>query len=263
MTTLSVWRVMNREWRDIPPGFVSERDQHGRLLILREDLRDYLNIATVCADTAEVSAYHGRERLRFVWLKAGERALIRSYRHGGIFRAVSGKMFFTRPLRPLRELAITEELRRRGVPTVEPCGACVEPVLWPFYRGWFITRELPDARDLWEAVSSNRPGEFDMAAIFRAAADGVKSLHREGVYHGDLNLKNILVRRESNAVKGYIIDFDKATLFLGRVPDRFARKNLDRLRRSLRKLDSRGQFISETHWQLFLDRYHDSRATGS
>jgi tRNA A-37 threonylcarbamoyl transferase component Bud32 len=246
----------------MPAGFISERDQHGRLLIVREELRDYLAIETVCANTAEVSAYHGRERLRCVWLKDGERALIRSYRHGGMFRAVSGKMFFTRPLRPLRELAITEELRHRGVPTVEPCGACVEPVSWPFYRGWFITRELSGARDLWEAVSGNRLGEFDTAAIFRAAADGVKLLHREGVYHGDLNLKNILVRRENNVVKGYIIDFDKATLFLGRLPDRIARKNLDRLRRSLRKLDPAGRFISEADWQHFLDRYHDSRATG-
>jgi tRNA A-37 threonylcarbamoyl transferase component Bud32 len=54
-------------------------------------------------------------------------------------------------------------------------------------------------------------------------------LHREGIYHRDLNLKNIVVRREPDGVKGYIIDLDRAMLFLGEVPMTLARRNLDRL----------------------------------
>ena len=46
-------------------------------------------------------------------------------------------------------------------------------------------------------------------------------MHREGVlYHADLNLKNILLRVENGAPVSYIIDYDKARLFLGRLPDR-------------------------------------------
>jgi 3-deoxy-D-manno-octulosonic acid kinase len=181
---------------------------------------------------------------------------VRSYCHGGLLRAVTRKVFFTWPPRPLRELAISEELRHRGVPTVEPCGACVEPLWGPFYRGWFITRELTGARDLWESVSGSLMLGFDNAAVLRAAADGVKLLHREGVYHDDLNLKNILVRREDGGLKSYIIDFDKATLFLGRLPEPIAQRNLDRLRRSARKLDPSGRYISEANWKDFLDRYY-------
>ena len=45
-------------------------------------------------------------------------------------------------------------------------------------------------------------------------------MHREGVYHADLNLKNILLRVENGAAVSYIIDYDKARLFLGRLADR-------------------------------------------
>jgi 3-deoxy-D-manno-octulosonic acid kinase len=183
--------------------------------------------------------------------------LVRPYRHGGLLGAVTRRVFFTWPPRPLRELAINEELRRRGVPTVEPCGACVEPLWGPFYKGWFISRELTGARDLWETVSGSFIVGFDNGAVLRAAADGVRRLHREGVYHDDLNLKNILLRREREGLKSYIIDFDKATLFLGPLPAAIAQRNIKRLRRSARKLDPAGRYISETHWREFLDRYND------
>lgn len=255
--------VMDWGWRFIPPGFITAHDQRGRLLVVRENLGDSLSIEMVCDKAGDVSPYHGREQLRCLRLADGERALVRSYRHGGMFHALTQNIFFTWPPRPLRELAVSEELHRRGVPTVEPCGACVEPLGGPFYRGWLITRELTGARDLWETVSSSFVRGFDTAAILRAAADGVKRLHREGVYHRDLNLKNILVRRENSGLKGYIIDFDKAELFLGRLPDQIAERNLKRLRRSARKLDPLGRYISEAAWKDFLDRYYDTSATGN
>ncbi|HEY7553502.1 MAG TPA: lipopolysaccharide kinase InaA family protein [Candidatus Binatia bacterium] len=255
--------VMDWGWRFIPPGFVTARDQRGRLLVVREILGDGLPIEMICDKTGEVSPYHGRDQLRCLRLADGERALVRSYRHGGLLRGLTRDIFFTWPPRPLRELAVSEELHHRGMPTVEPCGACVEPLWGPFYRGWFITRELTGARDLWETVSGSLVRGFDMAAILRAAADAIKLLHREGVYHRDLNMKNILVRRENSGLRCYIIDFDKATLFLGRLPDQFAERNLNRLRRSARKLDPLGRYISEAAWKDFLDRYYDTGTTGS
>jgi 3-deoxy-D-manno-octulosonic acid kinase len=230
------------------------------LLVVRENLGNSFPIETVCQGGSDMTAYRGRDALRCLRLPDGERALVRPYRHGGLFRGLTHRVFFTWPPRPLRELAISEELHRRGVPTVEPCGACVEPLGGPFYRGWFITRELTGARDLWETVSGSLILGFDNGAILRAAADGVKMLHQEGVYHDDLNLKNILVRREVSGLKSYIIDFDKASLFLGRLPQAIAQKNLDRLRRSVRKLDPTARYISEAHWQDFLDRYYDQHS---
>jgi len=92
--------------------------------------------------------------------------------------------------------------------------------------------------------------------VWRAVANSLRQLHREGVYHTDLNLKNILVRREVDGVKSYIIDFDKAVLFLGRVPPRLAERNLDRLLRSVCKLDPTRKYISETDWNRFVVWYH-------
>jgi 3-deoxy-D-manno-octulosonic acid kinase len=248
---------MDWGWRYIPPGFITERDQRGRLLVVRENLGASLAIEAVCEEGGAVSAYCGRAPLRCLRLSDGERALVRSYRHGGLLRNLTHAVFFTWPPRPLRELAISEELRHRGMPTIEPCGACVEPLWGPFYRGWFISRELTGARNLWETLSGSLVLGFDKAAILRAAADAVKRLHHEGVYHDDLNLKNILLRRENGGLKSYIIDFDKATLFLGRLPGAIAQRNLQRLRRSARKLDPSGNYISEANWQVFLERYHE------
>ena len=80
-------------------------------------------------------------------------ALIRAYRHGGFFRNVATTWFFTWPPRPFRELVLTEELRRRGLRTVEVYAACVSRPAGPFYRGWLITKQLQGAEDLWSAIS--------------------------------------------------------------------------------------------------------------
>ena len=81
-------------------------------------------------------------------------------------------------------------------------------------------------------------------------------MHREGVYHGDLNLKNILLRLENGAVTGYIIDFDKAKLYLGQLPPALIKNNLDRLVRSLRKLDPEQKYFSAAAWNDFVNLYH-------
>jgi serine/threonine protein kinase len=82
-------------------------------------------------------------------------------------------------------------------------------------------------------------------------------MHRQGVYHSDLNLKNILVRPEVQAIKSYIIDFDKAKLFLGALPAPLAENNLRRLWRSLSKLDRERKYLSSEDWRRFLEWYHE------
>jgi serine/threonine protein kinase len=170
-------------------------------------------------------------------------------------RRWSGGAFCSWPPRPFRELAITEEIRRRGIPTVEVYGACVERICGPFYRGWLVTREVRNAQDLWQAFRSGLIQELGIDRALRAVAGSLRALHREGVYHSDLNLKNILVGSEQGSVKGYIIDFDKAKLFLGDLPPQLVRRNLDRLLRSVNKLDPGRSHFSTAHWDLFVSLY--------
>ncbi len=251
-----------RVWGKIPPGFEKIEDRGGSRLILRNDQEGGLSACSwdYSTDSDGTTGLQGRGKLRNVRLRNGDMVLLRRYRHGGAFRRLTGSVFFTWPPRPFRELIITEELRRRGIPTVEVCGACVEPVWGPFYRGWLATRAIPGAQDLWAALQSGFVRDAGEERCLRAVARSVRALHREGVYHADLNLKNILVRLENGGVTGYIIDFDKAKLFPGNLPRRLAKRNLDRLLRSVCKLDPERRYFPLNRWDDFLKFYHQANA---
>ena len=206
----------------------------------------------------EASPFYGRQRLVFFRLKNGETALVRAYRHGGMLRHITGEFFFTWPPRPFKELFLTEEARRRGIPTLEIFAACVERSWGPFYRGWLVSRELNDARDLWNALQRDCHGGANRGALLRAVAQAVRRMHRLGIYHRDLNLKNILLKRGEGGVRSYIIDFDKAKLFPGEVPPGTARRNLNRLLRSARKLDPDGRFLPPEDRNLLLRFYREA-----
>jgi tRNA A-37 threonylcarbamoyl transferase component Bud32 len=254
----------DRIWGAIPPGFKKAVGKDGSRMIVRDDQE---NSVTVCAcrDFAggqEASRFAGRARLKPLKLPGGETALIRSYYHGGLFRGLTGDVFFSWPPRPFRELGITEELRRRGVPTVEVYAALVEPIWGPFYRGRLITRELRGAQDFWAACQSGFMREAGPESCLRAVARSIRALHDQGVYHGDLNLKNILVRLEPKGVGGYIIDFDKAKLVLGSLPPELAKRNLNRLLRSVRKLDPNRAYFLPAYWDQLVNFYHEANGRG-
>ena len=250
-----------RTWGVLPPGFQKVADGNGSLMVVREDVARDLAFET-CTQASQRfeatdSTLHGRARLGSLKLSNGDTALVRSYRHGGLLRFLTRDLFLSWPPRPFRELAITEEVRRRGIPTVEVYAACVRRTLGSFYRGWLVTRQLQGAQDLWEAIQSGQFHTLGAARVLQAVADGVRGLHREGVYHRDLNLKNILVRRETDGVKGYIIDFDRAVLFFGAIPPTLAQRNLNRLLRSVHKLDPAQRYFSAANWEQFVACYYD------
>lgn len=250
---------MLRRWlqRRLPVGFkmiFSER----RVIVVREGLERELEIdrwERRGLALGEESPFHGRQRLRSIHLSNDETVLVRSYHHGGIFRHLTGEFFFTWPPRPFVELALTEEARRRGIPTLEVLGAWIERIAGPVYRGWLMSRELTGARDLW-AVLQGGPCEGE--ALFRAVAQSVRRMHRRGIYHADLNLKNILIRQEGEKIVSYLIDLDKARLFAGEVPRRKAQRNLRRLLRSACKLDPDRRFFSNERWELLVRSYQEA-----
>ena len=244
-------------WGNIPAGFTKVTDGQGCWLVVRDDKMQCIS-AGVCRSGGETKPgrFKGRERLRSICLGNGDKALIRTYRHGGVLRHWTGGVFCSWPPRPFRELAITEEIRRRGIPTVETYGACVEQLWGPFYRGWLVTRELTDAQDLWQAFKMGLVQELGIDRILRAVADSLRALHREGVFHTDLNLRNILISKEQGCVKGYIIDFDKAKRVSGNLPPELVRRNINRLLRSINKLDPARTVFSTAYWDQFVNFYY-------
>jgi hypothetical protein len=248
-------------WGEIPEGFRKTHLGGRRTIAVRESAEEKLGLEKLAVGRSlegEESRFHGRGRLRVFNLGDGTKALVRSYRHGGVLRALTGDLFFTWPPRPLRELSVTEAARKRGVPTVEILAAGVERVCGPLYRGWLATREIQGARDVWAVVQGDDFAGGSKHALLEAVARAVRSMHRSGVYHRDLNLKNILARRESERLESYIIDLDKSRLFPGDVPAAMAEKNLARLGRSIRKLDPAGRYLSGSDWDLFLKFYREA-----
>ena len=248
-------------WGELPEGYKKIRVGRSQVLAVREDMEKFL-VAELAADRPgkEPSSFYGRGRLAFLKLDGGGNALARPYRHGGLLGGFTGPFFFTWPPRPFRELWITEAARRRGVPTVEVLAASVERVCGPLYRGRLVTRELEGARDAWAILHQEGLPEDAKEPLLAAMARAVRTLHRRGVYHGDLNLKNILVRREGEGFKSYVIDFDKSRLYSGDIPVAQAERNLARLSRSILKLDPGRRYLSARDWEVFLARYRETGA---
>jgi len=248
-------------WGDTPIGFKTISPERMWMMMIREGLEPCLGPEELMEENElakAASPFFGRDRLRFFRMDNGETALVRAYRHGGLLRALTGDFFFTWPPRPFRELAVTEEVRRRGILTLEIVGAWVKRAWGPFYRGWLVTRELSGAHDLWAALGSHLYVGEDGMCLLRSVAQSLRRMHGRGVYHRDLNLKNILVRREKDGIRSYIIDFDKARLFSEEVPPKKAERNLNRLLRSVCKLDPERRRLSREDWDLFLRFYREA-----
>jgi hypothetical protein len=245
-------------WGDVPEGFEKVQRAARRVIVVRAGAAGDDELENLFMDGSaggEESRYHGRAKLAHLRLNDGTSALVRRYRHGGVLRRFTGGVFCTWPPRPFRELAITEAARRAGLPTVEVLAACVERIWGPFYRGCLVTRELAGARDLWAALQDD---SFGRRSVLEAVARSVRHMHRRGIYHGDLNLKNILVAREGARLQSYIIDFDKARLFAGEVPAAKAERNLARLLRSICKLDAQRRYLSAADWDDLVGFYRDA-----
>src|SRR5687767_10473585 len=131
----------------------------------------------------------GRGGARYLELPGGVRAVLREYLRGGL----PGR--FLRDLhlgsaRALAELALHEELARRGVPTLRVLAARSLRVYGVFFRHALLTEEVA-ARDL-VAAAAEWPAR--RAALCAAAGRAVRALHEAGLDHADLHPGNLLVQ---------------------------------------------------------------------
>jgi 3-deoxy-D-manno-octulosonic acid kinase len=80
----------------------------------------------------------------------------------------------------------------------------------------------------------------------------IRQFHRAGVWHADLNARNILLNEE---LKVFLVDFDRARLMNGTEVN--GKRNLERLKRSLQKLWPEGQRkLLQPAWNRLLAAYH-------
>ena len=242
----------------IPPSF-SFIEKNKTFLLLRKEYRDFL-LQQGIEDLTTFLKTH-RQNTRFlsgrtphpsIPIDGGKWMVIRQYSHGGIFRAVTRNTYLFGS-RSFRELALTEEIRSCGIPTIQPIGAIHRPILPFLYQPYFLSLEVPRAKDLiqyFQEVGPHPVGEplFLKRKIIRSAGILLRRFHEAGFFHGDLQLKNILAVGD----QPLLIDFDrsyrKKVLFM-----RERIKNLLRLNRSVEKWRHLGLPVTRTdRWRFFL-----------
>jgi 3-deoxy-D-manno-octulosonic acid kinase len=238
-----------------PPGFEWVRDGHLRVLV-RTDVRGWL-LPLLQAARQQWAGYVTRPLTRGrggAQVVPAHDVVVRPYRRGGLPAWLLHDTYVGWSPRPFRELCVTVTLHDRGVPVVEVYGAAVEWLLPGCYRGWLATRYMEGARTFWEWVSS-APAQNERGSVLRDVGKAVRRLHDSGARHPDLNANNILLCQASGVL---LIDFDRARLGAGGGATHSA--DLDRLWRSLRKLDPEGRYVTAADFEVLRAAYREEPA---
>lgn len=114
-------------------------------------------------------------------------------RGGAVARVLADRYVRLGRGRPFRELRAVVRARARQVAMPRVAAAVIHPH-GPIYRGDVATELVPDAVDL--AAVAFGPARWDPAArvvAWRAAGRLVREAAGAGVFHADLNLKNIVI----------------------------------------------------------------------
>lgn len=196
----------------------------------------------------------------------GVRIVVKHCIRGGPVKYFTKDVFIGQA-RPLQELCLSDFARRNNVNTTEIVAVHVSRFFGIFYRGDIISLEIPDSFNLFTyftGLGENVPQYelMEKRRMIKIIARLIKSMHEAGIYHHDLNIKNILVQRkrvhdDNHDVSAFVIDLDRAQV-LKKINLRLRMKNLLRLHRSLVKLGLCGKIITKTDILRFLREYMDS-----
>lgn len=181
---------------------------------------------------------------------AGAGWVLRHYRRGGL----PGKLIADRYIhwpkastRPWREFRIGARLHGDGLPVPRPVAACLHR------HGLFdsfdlITEAIPGAVSLADAAIADTLSKAD----WRHVGSVIAQLHDAGVWHADLNARNLLRRDDGQWM---VIDLDRARFRDGAA---WRAGNLKRLRRSLDKITGQhpGMAFDEACWTMLQAGYN-------
>ena len=239
------------------PGFVVLA-RPGTRIVARQDLADALLLVTSRETAYEWAAQQpgarvlqGRLPVYVVPLPfGGPSVVVRRNHHGGLLASWRGDRFLlTR--RPF-ELIVSLVLAQMGVATPEVIAHAIYRVNALERRVDVITRELPAGLDLGAALLEPASPER-RAALWGAVTALLGTLASHGVWHQDLNVKNIYLTQPPDAPpSAALLDVDRVRFH---PPGALvARANAARLVRSLRKWRAtRGASISDGELALVTD----------
>lgn len=193
----------------------------------------------------------GRGTAWFVLDGQGRALVLRAYRRGGLPGKFIKRCYLWQGLeasRAFREWRLLARLHDAGLPVPAPL-ACRVQRHGLCYRAEILMQRLA-AHSLAEHLS----GQELPASQWQAIGRTLRQFHEHGVFHADLNARNILLADESEKI--YLIDFDRGELRSSHTA--WQQANLARLHRSLEKIHSQepGLHFSESAWQSLIDGYY-------
>ena len=189
----------------------------------------------------------GRGSVWFVESGQGVWALRHYCRGGLVSRLISDHYIWLNEerTRSFQEWRLLAELRARSLPVPAPVAARYLR-RGPFYRADLITAFV-DAPSFQTLMLDNRLN----AAIWHEVGKVLRRFHDEGVYHADLNIRNMLVDADGEVC---LLDFDRGRR---RAPGAWSKQNLQRLERSIQKICRiTGARFDAAGWQSQLAGYN-------
>ncbi|GHG72500.1 hypothetical protein GCM10010919_24850 [Alishewanella longhuensis] len=186
---------------------------------------------------AIIGSSTGRNTAYF--LQHGEHKLVlRHYYRGGLVGKVLHDQFWLQPVaksRAMQEYQLLSWMRAQGLAVPRPVAASYQRS-GLIYRADLLIELIPNSKDLAAILQQRAITTLEWQAVGAAIAQ----MHQLGVYHSDLNCRNIML---DAAGKVWLIDFDKCNR---RPPGEWTAQNLARLLRSLNK--EKGK-LAVFHWQ--------------
>ncbi len=144
-------------------------------------------------------------------------------------------------------------MAERDIPTPEPLMFLEQRRFGVFFKSYFVSKSMANTTTLDSYVSScfKHLSQNRKASLIRILACCVRKMHDQGVFHGDLKAKNILIQEQKNGEeKVFFVDLDATRVkdslqFRDRCKD-MARLNCSFLNRAI---------VSKTHRFYFLKCY--------
>ncbi|MDQ3809893.1 MAG: hypothetical protein M3336_06335 [Chloroflexota bacterium] len=223
-----------------PPGYVRLLVGHTHVVAparliptLREALRDG-SLYDYATHHPQARPLTGRGIAYAVPLPDGcTNVVVRRSRHGGLLAPMTGDRFLGATRAP-RELKAALRLAALGVPTPEVLAYATYPAGSWFRRADVLTREVPNASDLAAALVEATE-ESAKRELLQATAELLARLTAAGARHPDLNIKNVLIARDTDSdPEGFVLDVDRVWFDIPGNP-RVTAANLRRFSRSARK----------------------------
>ena len=224
-------------------GYIAFHDD-----LLESPSQTWFNVAFWREKQAIAGSSQGRYTTWFIQHQ-NEDWVLRHYYRGGLIEKISHDKYFfcgLQKTRPIAEFQLLNTLHKEGFAVPKPIAANITQY-GPFYRGDLIIERIQEANDLLARLESSPMTEQEWFTLGSCIAQ----FHKRGVFHADLNAKNILLAKD----KFYLIDFDRGAIRKANL--RWKQANLKRLLRSFNKEKGKSPTLAFTldNWQQLLQGY--------